>query len=121
MFGIRSEIDGEERLLPESLSELWLTKRIPAESLPRLLCLMQPSLKKNDYRPILHNHTYLWLGAWSGFFFLCVTLLAVFVGHESDLAIPGILGSILLTLPMVLITWSRRARCRKQMDWALTL
>jgi hypothetical protein len=50
MFGIRSEIDGHEHMLPSFLSELWQTHRIAAEALPRLLISAQP-LPKRDYLP----------------------------------------------------------------------
>ena len=32
MYGIRSDIDGVERMLPDSLSELWRTQRLPGSA-----------------------------------------------------------------------------------------
>jgi hypothetical protein len=55
LYGIRSNIDGVERMLPDSLSELWRTQRVRTEALPRMLNQMEPALKKGDYRPVLGN------------------------------------------------------------------
>jgi len=51
LYGIRSEVDGVERMLPASLSELWRSNRVPVEALPKLLKEIEPTLKKADYRP----------------------------------------------------------------------
>ena len=54
-YGIKSEIDGELRLLPEFLRELWLLKKIPAEALPALFHAAQPQLKDDDFKLFLHS------------------------------------------------------------------
>jgi len=52
---LRSDADGVARFLPESLIELWLTKKVPIEALPALLKQIEPSLTKSDYKPILRS------------------------------------------------------------------
>lgn len=49
-YGIRSEVDGVERMLPESLAYLWRNNRVPPEALPRLFKEMEPMLRKTDFR-----------------------------------------------------------------------
>lgn len=53
VYGLRSEIDGRERLLPDALSHLWKRGELPAEELPALLRDLRPRLVKSDYRPLL--------------------------------------------------------------------
>jgi hypothetical protein len=85
LYGIRSELDGGEHMLPEALSELWRTNRIAAETLPRLLKLMQPKLKAWDYRPILHNKVLNIVQYVVSILFLLISLfpfgIAVFTGE----------------------------------------
>ncbi|MGA7340678.1 MAG: hypothetical protein WBX18_08770 [Terracidiphilus sp.] len=56
--------------LPESLSEMVRTHRVPRESVPRLLAELRPSLKPSDYYPILHQRAFEWLGTVCAFIFL---------------------------------------------------
>lgn len=51
VHGIRSDSDGRNHLLPASLDELWKTKQVPDEALPRLLHAVEPQLKRRDFRP----------------------------------------------------------------------
>jgi hypothetical protein len=53
VYGLRSELDGRQRLLPDALSHLWKAGRLPAEVLPALLRDLRPQLSKTDYRPLL--------------------------------------------------------------------
>lgn len=46
ILGIRSGIDGETHIMPESLSELWNAGKAPAEALPGLLRGSEPRLRK---------------------------------------------------------------------------
>ena len=48
-FGIKSEIDGQDRMLPEFLQTLWQEKKVASEALPELLHKIEPELKKNDF------------------------------------------------------------------------
>lgn len=120
LFGIRSEIDGKERMLPASLVELWRTSRIPAEALPRLLLQMQSSIKESDYGPAQGFKIQLWT--------LMVVNLAVFSLlpiifrlDDFDPIYDGLLTLILLFFSGLgfWIVLRRRARYRRQMDWAL--
>lgn len=53
VFALRSEIDGGERFLPDSLSHLWRNGQAPPEALPGLLQEIAPRLRKSDYMPML--------------------------------------------------------------------
>ncbi|HEY6253758.1 MAG TPA: hypothetical protein VI685_27700 [Candidatus Angelobacter sp.] len=119
MFGIKSELDGKQRMLPESLVELWRTRRIPAEALPRLLWQMQSSLKRGDYLPTLRSRGIQWLTVVVAL--LCMAMVLGFASKlERSEVLLLMLGTLLIPLPVVLILGLRRARCRRQMDWALT-
>jgi hypothetical protein len=53
-------------MMPESLSELWCSKRVPAEALPSLLKEMEPTLKPSDYAQAIPKKNlvpFLWI-AW---------------------------------------------------------
>jgi hypothetical protein len=58
-FALRSEIDGLERRMPDSLVYLWMKGRVTREALPGLLRDMEAGfqLKKSDYLPLLHYRT----------------------------------------------------------------
>ena len=56
--------------LPESISELVRTHRVPEESVPRLLAELRPSLKPSDYYPILHQRVFEWVGTVGALIFL---------------------------------------------------
>jgi hypothetical protein len=78
LYGIRSEIDGVERMLPEALSELWSTRRITPESLPRLLAELSPNMRKGDIQPLLHTKRHIWTGAIFGLLgFGCLAMSVV--------------------------------------------
>ena len=126
VFGLRSETDGADHVLPESLFELWRTGRIPPETLPRLLLAIQPKLKKSDYRAVLHDPWRPWTGPIAGLIIgllpVCVYLFEPEVRASARL--PGVLEACLSLglvtggashLPFFLL---RRRRSR-QMQWAL--
>jgi hypothetical protein len=117
VFGIKSEIDGQERMLPESLAELWRTQRIPAEALPRLLQQMQSSLKPRDYEP-LRSKGIIW-GTSVIALFLISVVLACAREFETIELLAVVLCAMLLPLLPAFIFKRRRARCRQQMEWAL--
>src|SRR5690242_13761122 len=48
-YAIRSGIDRQCRILPDSLTALWKDRRIDAERLPALLKSMEPDLIRSDY------------------------------------------------------------------------
>jgi len=61
VYGLRSEIDGLDRPLPEALSELWSTGRVQPGDLPGLLHAMEPQLTAPDFQPVLHRQFGRWL------------------------------------------------------------
>jgi len=61
ILGIRSELDGEMHMMPESLSELWQTGKAPAEALPGLLHGIEPRLSKQDFRFCLRAKWHIWI------------------------------------------------------------
>jgi hypothetical protein len=52
-YALRSEIDGVERFLPDSLGHLMRTSGVSLASLPRLLAEIGPQLSKVDFKPML--------------------------------------------------------------------
>jgi hypothetical protein len=119
MFAIKSEIDGQVRMLPESLVELWRTQRVPAESLPRLLRQMQPSLKTSDYLPTLRGKSIQWLAAGVGLFCLVIVAFTAHNFEPIEVLLLTLTAMLIPLLPM-LVMGRRQARCRRQMDWALS-
>jgi hypothetical protein len=52
LFGIRSERDGVERMLPTFLADAYAAGQVPAERLPELLARVEPELSGTDFRPL---------------------------------------------------------------------
>ena len=125
LYGIRSEIDGAEHMLPEALVELWHTNRISAEALPRLLLQMQPTLKAWDYRPFLRNKMITVLQYVMIALFTLLALLPVVVSVltgeiplEATLWMTPMFGAF-GALAMYIIFFRKKARRKRQMKWAL--
>jgi len=123
--GIRSSLDSAERMLPESLSELWRTKRVPAEALPALLKELEPTLKESDFKLVLHNkamHIMLAL-AWMLVAFSCTAPflnLYTFEFEPSSYSLPIALGVAAISLPyMYFVFYRGRRRRTRQMKSAL--
>jgi hypothetical protein len=51
LFGLRSAIDGTDRILPHFLSDLWRSGAVPARLLPGLAHAIASQLHKPDYFP----------------------------------------------------------------------
>jgi hypothetical protein len=66
VYALRSKGDGADRFLPESLSELWKTRRVATGALPRLLAEVEPGLRPGDFAPVLHLRFHRWLAAFFG-------------------------------------------------------
>lgn len=79
IYGIRSEADGVERMLPDSLGVLATEGRIPKEALPKLLIDMAPSLRKRDFNPLWGTTMHYWIG---GFFALIVAMCLAMAGMQ---------------------------------------
>jgi len=126
MYGIRSDIDGVERMLPDSLSELWRTQRVPPEALPRMLKQMQPTLKKGDYRPVLRNKV-LSVGIWIVIVLLTLVALLPFVMSITAPAEFPLSWAVLLALAIggfgwlyvYLLFFRAKGRRTRQMEWIL--
>ena len=126
LYGIRSELDGCDHMMPESLVELWRTGRIPAETLPKLLQRMEPTLKKADYRPILRNTLlkitqYIFVGLMA---LLALFLVGVVLAFPGEVPLVAVL--VMLTLigsvgwgAHYLIFQRPKGRRMRQMEWAL--
>ena len=125
LYGIRSELDGQEHMLPESLSELWRTNQVPPEALPRLLKAIAPKLKRWDYRPILHNKlmkvTEIIVTTLMGLLALSPIAIGILTGEMSALATLTVTSIFVafVALSLYLIFYRKRARRTKQMKWAL--
>jgi hypothetical protein len=126
LFHIRSSPGGLSRRLPDSLSDLWRSKQVATEALPRLLYELEPSLRKYDYFRILHHRRFEWGGALYALFCfgLMLFFLIVVPGDTPGYARAfgtigfGLLGSAII-LQSVLLPRRWRQRCRRQMEWIL--
>lgn len=125
LYGIRSELDGGEHMLPEALSELWRTNRLAAEALPRLLKQMQPKLKAWDYRPILHNKLLTITQYITSILFVLISLLplavSVFTGEipiAVALWVTPLFGGF-SALCLYVVFYRKKARRMRHMKWAL--
>jgi len=123
-YGVRSELDGVERMLPSAMSELWSEKRVATEALPRLLKAMEPSLKKSDYGPPIRARMltvlswFLWLVM--GFLVFMPLLLL----SQEMISVPAaFLSTIVMAgiawLYMYLVFYRRLWRRKRQMQWIL--
>src|SRR5881394_3402094 len=84
-YGIRSEADGAERMLPDSLGVLLREGRIPKEVAPQLLLEITPTLRKRDFDPLWKTSVHYWIG---GFFGLiaaaCLVMAAMQLAASMD-------------------------------------
>jgi hypothetical protein len=149
VYGLRSEIDGVERPLPEALTELWSSRRVPASALPALLREMEPTLHQPDFQPILHRQFGRWLAillpiALLSFWGFVVTRASYYQAASAALRASQSGGALAAAapggaaLPIVLVLLAFAAGCgalvclivapafalrgrerRKQMQWAL--
>jgi hypothetical protein len=124
LFNIRSSDGGPSHRLPDSLTDLWCSKRVATEALPRLLHELQPSLRKYDYYRILHHRRFEWAGSLYALFLFGIMiffLIAVPDGTVGARFVPFSFGSLALGILLVSVVLPRRLRdrFRKQMDWIL--
>jgi hypothetical protein len=127
LYALSSVRADAPRFLPESLVELWRTRQVAAEDLPRLLAAIAPRLCLADRRPMLHDRWVRhagWLAAGSGLLVLApMTLLAMRTEdmvHPPMALLAATLGvvAMLYAVPSVAVGWGLRRR-RAQMAWAL--
>lgn len=124
LYNIRSSAGGPSHRLPDSLTDLWRSKRVATEAIPQLLHELQPSLRKYDYYRILHHRRFEWAGAfYSLFLFGIMIFFLIAIPNEAVGAIfaPFSFGLLALASLFVSILLPRvlRNRCRKQMEWIL--
>jgi hypothetical protein len=131
-YGIRSEIDGVERMLPDSLGHLVRTSAVPLAALPALLVEIAPELKTVDYKPMLRMNVRRNMRIFLAFSVAC--MLGWLVLHFTATNPPpigdrgpfyrmvlltfGLTGSVMTLLvgPLALARVRRRER---QMEWAV--
>jgi hypothetical protein len=119
---IRSETDGVERRLPDSLAYLWLHKRISSETLPKLLKEVEPKLRESDYKMYLRNWRVL-----LGFFAApCVLLLGLllFNIYDGSVSLPTGIAELLVAAAVIglclyMLLFRHVVRRKRQMKWLL--
>lgn len=124
LYGICSELDGIERMLPAILCDLWRSKRIPVEVLPRLLKDMEPTLKKCDYRPAVGRKTLIAL-CWLMWAIWALVVLSPLALYSDGNISPGaaVLSSMIIAgsawMYMYLLFYRVRWRRTRQTQWIL--
>jgi hypothetical protein len=128
IYGLRSEIYGWERPLPESLVELWTTAQIAAEMLPYLLAGLRPRPMAADRRPMLHDRFLPFLGPLAGVSGALIATPITALALRSTNPLPYTPSAIiavaalsvggLYLVPTLLVRWGLSRR-RRQMAWAL--
>ncbi len=119
---IRSEADGREHRLPDSLAYLWLRKRIRCEALPKLLKAIEPDLQESDYKVYLRSRH-----ALSGFLGTpCALGLGLVLLNLLDHSVSPRIGILQLLavagiswLWMYLMLYRKVRRRNRQMKWFL--
>ena len=125
LCNIRSSADGKSRRLPESLVELWHTKRVATEALPHLLHRLQPSLRRSDYSPILHHRRFEWAGiivalVCLGIMIFCRTVIPDDGTGARAIGTFGFGFAAFASLILfAALARHRRSRPRDQMQWIL--
>jgi hypothetical protein len=126
-YGIRSELDGRERMLPDSLCELYYRKQIRAESLPRLLKEIEPQLDpQKDANPfvrwkVVSIGVRMFLLAPS-VFLIAIPFRPAEIGSDQwwqGFALMFLAFECLFCL-FTLTYLVRRSRFKRQMKWALS-
>jgi hypothetical protein len=125
-IGIRSELDGSERLIPESLYELWKRGQVPGARVPVLAHAMAPRVLKEDLNLILDKSAvksflivviavFVLISAILGFSMSGTSLtfpIAIGIGA----AVAGVIG-----LVYFVAIQSGRNRRKEQMKWLLSV
>ena len=123
--GIRSESDGSQWMLPESLFELWRRGQVPAERIPVLAQAVSPRVICEDLELMLDRHIFKSFGyQWLLIIGIVAAVMLFATNKGEHLPIPVVLGVCTgFTGFVALIMWSmqRSARSRRagQMKWLL--
>jgi hypothetical protein len=123
LLGIRSEVDGVEHMLPESLAYLWRHNRVPAEALPRLLKEMEPMLRQGDFR-FQYLTRALTIAQYCITVLISLMALTIAYGTTVQEGASKAAVAMAVVVPfssayLYLLFFRPKARRRKQMDWAL--
>jgi hypothetical protein len=121
-YALRSALEREHRVLPDSLASLWRGGKIPPDRLPMLLKGLEPNLTRSDYVRLLSmNRMQRSIRTYAppslGVFLLLIGIALLFVEVETG-AVMMAIGALLIAIP-VRIMRRLNARRRQQTDWAL--
>jgi hypothetical protein len=119
-IGLRSELDGSQRMIPESLFELWKRGQVPAERIPTLARAIAPRVLAEDLNLMLGRSNVRSMLAVLVTVFLIITGIAAFeeLSFAAALAV-GAAFSLFIGAIFWLVLRSGRARRREQMKWLL--
>ena len=126
-IGLRSETDGSQHMLPESLVELWRRGQVAPERIPALAQAIEPRIVKDDLNLILHQNSTKTIVLPLAAVFAVTVLVGVFVPMEGEhLSIPvAIAMGVGFTALIGAILWvarqSGRSRRAEQMKWMLAV
>jgi hypothetical protein len=130
-YAIRSEIDGVERFLPDSLGHLVRTSAVPPAALPELLRELEPECKEVDYKPMLRMNIRRNIRIYTGVAIVC--LIWWYILHTTAAVPPPIgdrgplwrmlllttgLTGLVCTVLVGPLAMSRLKRRERQMEWA---
>ncbi len=126
-YGLRTGAHDVEHMLPDSLSALWRTNRVPIEALPRLLKQMKPTLIRADYRPMLeHPRVYsvlCWITAcFLGLFTLAPIAAWLLTGEFSPsfAALFALTNTAVSVVFLYFVFFRGKRRRARQTQWILT-
>ena len=123
--GLRSEVDGSQRMLPESLIELWRRGQVPAEHIPGLMRAIESRLTKDDYNLILHQSPMKTVVLPLIAVFVVIVLVGLFAPVDGGpLSLPVALAvatgfSLFIGAIFWMIRQTARSRRAGQMKWLL--
>jgi hypothetical protein len=126
-MGLRSESDGSQRYLPESLIELWRRGLVPAERIPALAQAIEQRVIKEDYNLVLHQTPMNAVVIPVAFVFAIVAVLAAVIPFQGErLPIAGAVAigaamSLFVGGIMWMVRQSARGRRKQQMKWLLAV
>jgi hypothetical protein len=125
-IGIRSEIDGSERLIPESLYELWKRGQVPGARVPILAQAIAPRVLKEDLNLILDKSAAKSLLTVVIAVFVLISAILGFSMRGTSLTFPIALGigaavAAIVGLVYFVAIQSGRGRRKEQMKWLLSV
>ncbi len=124
--GLRSELNGSQQMLPESVVELWRRGQIPAERIPILAQAIASRIVKEDYNLILHQDLTKTVVIPLIAVFVVMVAVGLFVpieGHTMSAPVAtgvGVGFSLFVGAIMWVARQSGRRRRTEQMRWLLS-